>query len=85
MSRYEIEERFHEWLGSNDDKRFLLQSTLLRQDLPWLMEALNEAINCLDAVIDGFDANEDEERCGLSEDEWNLRIKKAIDFLNKTV
>lgn len=41
-------------------------------------EKLKDVISSL---LDGLDSNRDHERCGLTEDEWEKRVKEARDIL----
>lgn len=43
-----------------------------------------EAIEALEQLVDGLDANGDAERCGLSQEQWDARIKHARAVLART-
>jgi hypothetical protein len=43
----------------------------------------SEAVLHLSLLMDGLDSNGDPERCGLSCDQWDDRIKQAREFLAK--
>lgn len=49
--------------------------------MDWLMTRLNTVRAALEGLLDGLDANGDPERCGLSQQQWDRRIKSAREVI----